>query len=580
MKLRFYLLLVLILIAASITQAQEKPDERLKSKITYYSGYVRLSDAVADISALTGIKIYSGTSTRDWQIRDLPVVICANDIEIGKLLEMITKAYYLTLNKEPVDGKNIYRIYRSKAQIKDIADYVVGTENYTFEKNNYDKSILFWIGSLDDKQLEEIYKQISSSNKNFGRNVNDPKLEFNLITSYAKLFNSFKETDKGIHVDLANKETDNSLILNYVNSYLSYHRQARDKIVINSSESWLDTVNIEKSSFDLNYVNDSCNANIYYCDENGNSICEISKPLEGIYDFAKIGEFSPAPKLPKRVDLKLNEYIRFFEYNPEYFKESFKISKPNKKEILWADAITQFSKISGYSIVSDDFEDHRGFQSPNDSGFFEGKKTIADVYKNLNYGAGDWYINQKEKSLIIKTNAFTSWMEQYYYLIPKTFYNNIVSMANGNGLVLLDFMELNTLSKKQIELWIHNTNKLEGIYIFNQEDNNRILAPFILQYSTQLAGSGIPAAFLDDETKARIIKINPAISEVINKDNAIIELIKEANQYILPSFSYKLSIQAGNLKGEIKILNDFPIYSTTRKQFLIQQAEKAKNGAK
>lgn len=139
---------------------------------------------------------------------------------------------------------------------------MVGTENYTFEKNNYDKSILFWIGSLDDKQLEEIYKQISSSNKNFGRNVNDPKLEFNLITSYAKLFNSFKETDKGIHVDLANKETDNSLILNYVNSYLSYHRQARDKIVINSSESWLDTVNIEKSSFDLTY---QCIFTHFYC---------------------------------------------------------------------------------------------------------------------------------------------------------------------------------------------------------------------------------------------------------------------------------------------------------------------------
>ena len=91
-------------------EADTRTEEKLARKITCFSGYSRLSSAVSEISRLSDIKIYAGSAATDWQVRDMPVVICANDIGVGALLKLMADAYFLTLSKTDVDGVPIYRL--------------------------------------------------------------------------------------------------------------------------------------------------------------------------------------------------------------------------------------------------------------------------------------------------------------------------------------------------------------------------------------------------------------------------------------------------------------------------------------
>jgi ABC-type molybdate transport system permease subunit len=65
----------------------DEVDPRLSQKITYDSGYKRLHAVIEDIARTSKVSIACGQSTKDWRVRDIPVVVCVKDMPLGKLLQ-------------------------------------------------------------------------------------------------------------------------------------------------------------------------------------------------------------------------------------------------------------------------------------------------------------------------------------------------------------------------------------------------------------------------------------------------------------------------------------------------------------
>lgn len=76
--------------------------------VTYKGGYQRLHTITDDLSKLTGVKIDSGRTTDDWKVRDIPLIVYANDVPLDKLLNGLAITSHCLLKSEP----NSYRIDR------------------------------------------------------------------------------------------------------------------------------------------------------------------------------------------------------------------------------------------------------------------------------------------------------------------------------------------------------------------------------------------------------------------------------------------------------------------------------------
>ena len=104
----------------------EKADARLDQKITYQSGDKRVHEVIDNLARASGVGIDCGRSRFDWQVRDVPLVVSANDVPLGRLLQSIADTAHLTLRLEKAEGRaeaqaKTYRVYRTSKNSSEIA---------------------------------------------------------------------------------------------------------------------------------------------------------------------------------------------------------------------------------------------------------------------------------------------------------------------------------------------------------------------------------------------------------------------------------------------------------------------------
>jgi len=111
-------------IGSSALPAKDKPsDPRLSKLVTIESTGERLHTVLARISSITGVKILCGDDSSDWRVRDIPIVVCARNLPLGKLLEGVADCTYLRLSTEKAGKAFQYRIWRDAALKKELAEY-------------------------------------------------------------------------------------------------------------------------------------------------------------------------------------------------------------------------------------------------------------------------------------------------------------------------------------------------------------------------------------------------------------------------------------------------------------------------
>lgn len=125
-------------LAVTPDSSGKQPDNRLDRKITYDGGYLRLHAVTDDLSKATGVTIRCGKNGQDWQVRDIPMVVCVKDMPLGKLLQAIAAATHTELltGETSLDGGKksiVYRICRSRKGDAELREPIASQEKATRE---------------------------------------------------------------------------------------------------------------------------------------------------------------------------------------------------------------------------------------------------------------------------------------------------------------------------------------------------------------------------------------------------------------------------------------------------------------
>ncbi|MEN6520568.1 MAG: hypothetical protein ABFD46_05390 [Armatimonadota bacterium] len=610
-------LVMLLLLACMLTgsYAAEKSDARLSKKITCYSGYVRLSDAVAEISKLSGIKIAAGISRNDWQVRDMPVVMCINDIEVGKLLNMMTDAYFLALKKTDVDGEVLYRFYRPKIYQDILSKANDKEESYKYQRELYKWKLYDWMGSLSDEDVEKLYQQINQKNPNclsfYG--PDSQRLGYDEVVSYSKLIKSLGE--EGMAKLMNGEDVTLSVgqggdVGKMVQDYILQKKEIVDALVAEISKSVLmdkhgnplpsyteiipepETPDLEQAQikFTLDSTNgislkSSVSAGPFYAEGFLGDLTSFTLALEQSstpkdLDPQSTSKSSEKPVFPKYSKQPMYEmkYLTDASNNLLKPETKYEFKKPAKETVTLADVLTEVSKTTGYSILADDYLDHRDIKPGTYKDVFTGKKSLVNVMwsSDIKYRF-KWYINEENKLIDLKP---VSWPDNYNNLVPKTSFADWLDKANSSGLELYDFLAMWRLTDGQELDWIQDVKDLRRFIVdksMAHESLLNILAAMSVDELNTAYGSGIYLANIANLNTEQLKKLFNTLPAESRPAGDISQLYMKLVEHKILDFNvekrtYTIVINGGKEPLEFILDLAFPIYSFDREKEVIKEA--------
>ncbi len=551
------------------------PDSRLSKKLTYYSGYVRLSDAVDGISKQTGVTIYSGLSSKDWQVRDMPVVVCANDIELGKILNAIAESYYLSLSDTEVGGKKVYRLFRNKERQMVLDNYARARDNASEKYSKAKTEVLLWIGSVSDKESEYVYKEILSSNvslgSHYGKGSEYERMAFDETRMYGKILSSLSESDlarlySGEKVTLCASQGGSigKLLREYTQLRYELETAFRKS---HSKEQWSDVSEPDcdeaKMTFSImpgfSSINSSIIAGQFTAGGHGGDLTSFEMAS------SKAGSFLPKQQEDPPTALRLLNQIK--DNSELETLGTFEFKKPQKDQILLADALEEVSKASGYSILSDDYYDHMTPSPITYEGLFAGRKSLVDVKKTIYSYLFNWRVYTDAKLISLQD---TSWVMEYSSLIPRVLFEKWIAKSTGQGLELNDLLDIRRLTDQQ-KRWIYTTADLKpcsGQSSINYQSFtlDSLAKLSSLQLNTAMR-DGIPLASLDT---FGFIKLFNSMEETDKPKDEISDMVLTLERTQQPSgkHTYTVRITGENTRIDLPTYTDFPIYSPAREKEL------------
>ncbi|MEN6520567.1 MAG: hypothetical protein ABFD46_05385 [Armatimonadota bacterium] len=616
----------MLLMACMLTgsYAAEKSDTRLSKKITYYSGYVRLSDAVAEISKLSGIKIAAGISRNDWQVRDMPVVVCANDIEVGKLLNLMTDAYYLALKKTDVDGETLYRFYRPKVYQDLLSKYNDNIANLEMQRELYRWKLFNWMASLSDEEVEKVYNEANAVSPDCTRayGPGTSRLGYDEIVSYSRLIKAIG--DEGMSRLLNGEEIILSVkqggdIGKMVQDFVLQKKEIFDvtgNYDANREVETIDSNGVRRKvrtiyepvtpdlenaqiAFKLDAsnglsLNSSVSAGPFHSMGFLGDVLSFSSALDRL-SISKSTKQQSAPNNTKQPLTAADSNRPVFPKHPEqptfemrFLKaatndklepdKKYQFNKMDNKTILLADVLTEISKTTGRSILADDYMDHKDTLPDAYKDIFNGKKSLVDVKWSLGIKrVFKWYISEENKLIDLKA---WSWADRYNNLVPKASFADWLSSARSSGLELYDFLAMWRLTDGQELDWIcfvKDLHRFVSAKYMTHAALLNILAAMSVDDLNTAYGSGIylaNIANLDTEQLKELFNSLPAESRPeVDISKLYMKLVEDTKQDYdgLERHTYTVEIHGGKEPVKFSFNVAFPIYSPDREKELIKE---------
>ncbi|MCX6343746.1 MAG: hypothetical protein NT018_01570 [Armatimonadetes bacterium] len=458
---------------------QTKSDPRLAQTITYTATNKRLHSALAEISKATGVTISAGKSLSDWQVRDLPVIVCVKDLPLGKLLRSIADATHLAFTSTTIKNVKRYRIWRDAKREKQLAEYFRLKSEADEARTGAMWDAWLKLSKMSDAEIERAAK----ASRMWGdsqRAMSKEKLSAQ--KQFAQVMALLPESSKDRYMagecislctQTASLELAQALRVYYQDIWQCARvgleaAQAAGEPVSNRPMRELSDNAINKIVIKIN--NGSSSGRMPGGEAEMNVIVNPNAPTDIIWSMiAPQGDsamFVFDDKTNARKDIKkpTTEYAAFLvplgsaELREMGRGEKFKIDKPKEDDVTYADIASMVSNASGYSIIAEDFVSHTKWSAPD---IYNRDFSLADLLRmdglfnaqqcDFLFKNTEWYVDIQSKLLV---GSEQEWWAEHHSLAPESIIAEQVKGVNGNGLEIDAQILTLLLSDEQYKAWV------------------------------------------------------------------------------------------------------------------------------
>jgi|GEM_PF-5943055 len=459
-------------------EAEVETDARLSQRITADCTNVRLHTAIERIAAGTGVSISTGKSGGDWNVRDVPVVVCAKDIPLGVLLRGIADTTHLLFSRTKTDDTWNYRIWRDLKRQSELDAYEDLRRAAALAATTYDWDMLCKVKDLPKSEFEEKHAIGTTSDKGFelmaevtraaaeivaglGPDVKDRVLAGEMVVVGAPNASTSAKQSLTTGAEAFWKSTEQMAIRDGSKAPAPLSEKAINKTFIRldlgEQYGYPDKLNIEWWQGDSGFcrLGDFDNYATYVRKQNPDLPERPEAPQTPLLD--SLG--------PRYVKLPMSYeayYMRDQPYHPEpgtkgaaFLNEKVKIGKDASKQ-TYADVLSTISGGIGFSIIAEGSAARFATRVMTDdqalAGMFGREVTVREAL-SLSTGIAriDWYVDEANKLIIGRDRE---WTERLQALVPEKLILGLSSKAKSKGIELDDLQPLAGLTPKQVSEWI------------------------------------------------------------------------------------------------------------------------------
>lgn len=442
--------------------APPKPttDSRLAQPVTIECTGMRLHSVLDQISAKTGVKLFSGSSKKDWPVRDLPVLVSVRDMPLGRLLKDIAYVTRLDLGSEKLDKEICYRIYQSAANKKALEAYYQARRDTASAQAKWAWDTAAQLHKIPESELDlkkmksDGGSLVDSSHDAFARDVSQ------ILDTLGT-----KTRDKvlaGTAVYVTLEDAPSSIRDSIKHAALYAWQQRYDEARRNNwpagtstepSEDGLTGVSLQ-IRFDSIY--DRPIIRVYVEEPMGYD--NITPGL--IAGSLRIGtgnRFAAEPEMPQPPGAQPVRSFWWVMTNADLdwptWKQRVTIEAPkDKKNPTRGDALAALAKVADINIVSEDTGSYR------DTPITFGKDlAVRDIVMPA---ADKWHVDDDQKTILGMLYDIALWHQS---LIPESTYNDLCSKANGAGITFEDALPTCYLSEMQSDIWLESSLGLKPV---------------------------------------------------------------------------------------------------------------------
>ncbi len=460
------------------TQPIAAPDLRLEQKVTYDGGYKRLHQVVAELTTSTGVAITCGANKHDWQVRDIPVIVCTKDLPLGLLLRSLAHTTHCSLRSEPsVDGKTVvYRITRSKGVRDEIAASVDEKRAAGMADIQWKWDVLTRLGSLNpDQQRAAIEKNPS---------LKETLPLARLVSALGPEGRAKVLSGESLRVD-AYKSQAGALVRDWYRERLARVQMPQTSTGddIRASMPTADDADDLSMVFRLDDAEGTSPPGVAIAvhavrgtPERSHVVsmsADLSVPdlrgLEGL-------ELPPRPerKEAEQADAGLtSDGMKPLQFDADLPALKAKVTleqTKDGKQPTRADRVSAIAQASGWSIICEDFESHRSKWRPSGSGGItysyalnkpgaeSGLSTSASILSELT--GLTWSADEQGKLIVGCAN---DWRERHANLVPASLVDALKRKLDGPGVDLEDVLPLFDLRPAQRWEWVYGSVDLGAL---------------------------------------------------------------------------------------------------------------------
>lgn len=141
---------------ARIEKKQADSDPRLAQRVTYQVKLKRVDEALDDLTAMTGVKLYAGHGATDWRVREDRMNIHAKDIPLADLMNSIARVMKFAWSKGGKSPDFTYRLREDENAVRQLKNREADLKKQSAEKRRKYLAEVLSADSLSKDDLEKL----------------------------------------------------------------------------------------------------------------------------------------------------------------------------------------------------------------------------------------------------------------------------------------------------------------------------------------------------------------------------------------------------------------------------------------